>query len=60
MVLSERSESKGYTPTMYFVYILRTRDDALYIGVAQNLNERTAMHNRAREPTGPKFIAMVA
>jgi len=33
---------------MYCVYILRTLDDSLYIGVTENLDERTANHNRRR------------
>ena len=44
MVLSERSESKG----VYFVYILRTASNTLYIGVTQALDERIDAHHRGR------------
>jgi putative endonuclease len=29
---------------MYFVYILRTLDNSLYIGVTENVDERIAAH----------------
>ena len=44
MVLSERSESKG----VYFVYILRTASNTLYVGVTQALDERIDAHHRGR------------
>lgn len=61
MVLSERSESKGIksgrafecsvsfvTCPMYFVYVLRTLSNTLYIGVTQTLYQRIDAHNRGR------------
>jgi putative endonuclease len=33
---------------MYFVYILRTLGNTLYIGVAENLDERIATHNSGK------------
>ena len=33
---------------MYFVYIVRTFDNSLYIGVAENVNERMAAHNSGK------------
>jgi len=30
---------------MYFVYILRTLDNSLYVGVTENVDERIATHN---------------
>ena len=33
---------------MYFVYILRTASNTLYIGVTQALNERVDAHHRGR------------
>ena len=33
---------------MYFVYVLRTLDDSLYIGVAGNLDERIVTHNAGK------------
>lgn len=30
---------------MYFVYILRTLDNSLYIGVTEDVDERIAIHN---------------
>ena len=33
---------------MYFVYILRTLGNTLYIGVAENLDERIAAHNSGK------------
>src|SRR5689334_8901217 len=44
VVLSERSESEG----VYFVYILRTASNTLYIGVTHALDERSDAHNRGR------------
>jgi putative endonuclease len=44
MVVSEHSESKG----VYFVYILRTASNTLYIGVTQALDERIDAHHPAR------------
>ena len=57
MVLSERSESKGFglcfpqsesdnamMVAMYFVYIIRTIDDTLYIGVSGHLGRRIDSH----------------
>ena len=45
MVLSERSESKGL---LYFVYILRTAPNTLFIGVTQALDGRIDAHHRGR------------
>jgi predicted GIY-YIG superfamily endonuclease len=33
---------------MYFVYVLRTLSNTLYIGVTQALDQRIAAHNRGR------------
>ena len=44
MALSKRSESKG----VYFVYILRTASNTLYIGATQALDERIDAHHRGR------------
>lgn len=44
MVLSEQSESKG----VYFVYVLRTASNTLYIGVTQAPDERLDAHHRGR------------
>jgi putative endonuclease len=44
MVLSERSESKD----VYFVYVLRTASNTLYVGVTQALDERIDAHRRGR------------
>jgi putative endonuclease len=46
MVLSERSESKGFK--MFFVYILRTSSNRLYVGVTANLNQRISAHSRGK------------
>jgi putative endonuclease len=44
MVLSEHSESKG----VYFVYILRTLSNTLYIGVTQVLDQRIDAHHSGK------------
>lgn len=33
---------------MYFVYILRTSDNKLYIGISQDLSQRLQAHNQGR------------
>lgn len=33
---------------MYFVYILRTSDNTLYIGVTEDLDKRLSTHNRGK------------
>jgi putative endonuclease len=33
---------------MYFVYILRTLDNSLYVGVTENVDERIATHNSGK------------
>jgi predicted GIY-YIG superfamily endonuclease len=52
MVLSERSKSKGVwfaTPVaVYFVYILRTASNTLYIGVTQALDQRIDAHHSGK------------
>ena len=40
--LRERSESKGH---MFFLYILRTSSNRLYVGVTTNLRQRIITHN---------------
>lgn len=42
---------------MYFVYILRTLDNSLYVGVTENVDERIATHNGGKGPNGPEPIA---
>jgi len=42
-VLSERSESKE-EPMPYFVYILRTSSNTLYVGQTNNLEKRIKEH----------------
>jgi putative endonuclease len=56
MVLSERSESKGFMidgrygnqMPVYYVYILRTLDNTLYIGVTETLDQRINTHNSGK------------
>jgi putative endonuclease len=51
MVLSEQSESKGCCAiflAMYFVYILRTLSNTLYIGVTGTLEQRISTHNSGK------------
>ena len=52
MVLSDRSESKGSNGAiilhMYYVYILRTASNTLYIGVTENLEQRIITHNSGK------------
>lgn len=49
--LSERSESKG----SYFVYILRTSSNTLYIGQTNNLEKRLTEH-RNKTSRSAKYI----
>jgi hypothetical protein len=56
MVLSERSESKGFMidgrygnqMPVYYVYILRTLDNTLYIGITETLDQRINTHNSGK------------
>ncbi|MCL5784338.1 MAG: GIY-YIG nuclease family protein [Patescibacteria group bacterium] len=49
--LSERSESKG----KYFVYILRTSSNTLYIGQTNNLEKRLKEH-QSKTSKSAKYI----
>ena len=56
MVLSEPSESKGFQINgrhanqvpVYYVYILLTLDNTLYIGVTETLDQRINTHNSGK------------
>jgi putative endonuclease len=56
MVLSERQRAEGpvsigrvvLTFPMYFVYILRTSANTLYIGVTESLDQRISTHNSGK------------
>ena len=56
MGLSERSESKGFMidgrygnqMPVYYVYILRTLDNTLYIGITETLDQRINTHNSGK------------
>ncbi len=56
-VLSERSESKDYTNGVvtYFVYILRTSSNTLYIGQTNNLEKRFKKH-QSKSTKSAKYI----
>jgi GIY-YIG catalytic domain len=41
---------------MYCVYIIRTLDDTLYIGVSQSLGRRIDSHRSGKGEGGPKPI----
>ena len=60
MALSEPSESKGvqrcYSVAMYFVYILRTLGNALYVGVTEDIAQRLTMHNSGK---GAKWMKAI-
>jgi hypothetical protein len=46
-----RSESKGPCDivwSMYYVYILRTSSNTLYVGVTENLRRRISTHNSGK------------
>lgn len=53
-VLSERSESKDEQMS-YFVYILRTSSDTLYIGQTNNLEKRLKEHQN-KSSKSAKYI----
>jgi predicted GIY-YIG superfamily endonuclease len=42
--------------TMYFVYIIRTLDDTLYIGVSERLGQRINSHKSGKGESGLKPI----
>ena len=42
-----------YSVGMHFVYVLRTRDNALYVGVTENVAQRLSTHNSGK---GTKWI----
>ena len=49
--------------TMYFVYIIRTLDDTLYIGVSQSLGQRIDSHRSGKGEQGglkPILVGVVS
>ena len=42
----EEAKSKG--KAMYFIYMIKNKNNELYIGVTENPNSRLAMHNSKR------------
>lgn len=58
--LSERSESKGHNNILpYFVYILRTSSDTLYIGQTNDLQRRLKDH-KAKNTKSAKYVQYFA
>ena len=41
---------------MYYIYILKLKNDSLYIGFSKNIKERTLNHELGKSPYTSKFL----
>ena len=48
-----REQSRGGSFKLYYVYLLRCADDSLYVGSAQNVDNRVKDHNDGRGAAYP-------